>query len=124
MHGTDLFVARVRQGWGGDTVSAERPAAVGASKPEPHPEAQELRSRIRLELLRLDDSDRALAALDVLVGRLEQAELSVDLYEAMSKAIERALFGDDLGRSRDELVERAEQAREALGVPPPGGPDS
>jgi hypothetical protein len=53
--------------------------------------------------------------LDVLVGRLEQAELSVDLYEAMSKAIERALFGDDLGRSRDELVERAEQAREALG---------
>jgi hypothetical protein len=34
------------------------------------------------------------------------------------------LFGDDLGRSRDELVERAEQAREALGVPPPGGPDS
>jgi hypothetical protein len=101
-------------------VSAERPSAVGASKPEPHPEAL-----IRGALSRLMIPDyEASAALDVLVGRLEQAELSVDLYEAMSKAIEQALFGDDLGRSRDELVERAEQAREALGVPPPGGPDS
>jgi hypothetical protein len=83
-------------------VSAERPAA-GASKPEPHPEAL-----IRDALSRLMIPDyEASAALDVLVERLEQAQTA--LCEIMTVGT---------------LTDAKEIAREALGVPPPEGPDS
>lgn len=43
--------------------------------------------------------------------RVERGEARVerDLYETMTKEVERALFGTDMGRSRDEIVERAEK---------------
>jgi hypothetical protein len=104
-------------------VNAERPSAVGASKPEPHPEAQRLGGIRR----KLDDEaphggvwdDRTVRFLvgevDVLVGRLEQAEKALRYiadFQAETESDAECSF----------LMQA--QAREALGVPPPGGPDS
>lgn len=52
---------------------------------------------------------------ELVVARERERELRehIDQYEATCKAIERALFGDDFGRSRDELEERAEYLRRA-----------
>jgi hypothetical protein len=121
-------------------VSAERPSAVGASKPEPHPEAL-----IRGALSRLMIPDyEASAALDVLVGRLEQVEKERDLWmQANGQAVEAAEQAREALRpfitagprylsigSIDNTVEvrvsseQFQQAREALGVPPPGGSSS
>ena len=47
------------------------------------------------------------AERDALAVRVEELDASVAMYEAMAKAIETELFGNDFGRSRDELVERA-----------------
>jgi hypothetical protein len=127
-------------------VSAERPSAVGASKPEPHPELLKeffervganwsfdpLRdpkwqpSREDYEALR----DGARERLDVLVGRLEQKDKALRHYadeahwtdvtpgpETNTAGYES--FEYDGGQRFPWTV-----AREALGVPPPGGPDS
>lgn len=52
---------------------------------------------------------RELAAARV---RVEELEATNAMYEAMAKAIETELFGNDFGRSRDELVERADKVVE------------
>jgi hypothetical protein len=124
-------------------VSAERPSAVGASKPEPHPEA-----RIRDSFWHSKNEDGTCSArcpgcvasldLDVLVGRLEQAERERDEREAgaqwqyeMGKGWrERALKAEKAlrliadGAESNPPYEVARLAREALGVPPPEGPGS
>ena len=46
---------------------------------------------------------------DGLAVELAAARATNDMYESMAKALEVELFGDDFGRSRDELVERAAQ---------------
>lgn len=60
-------------------------------------------------------------ALDAVERELADLRESVDLYEAMTKEVERSLFGADMGRSRDEIVQAAadlraenERLREAL----------
>jgi hypothetical protein len=110
---------------------------VGASKPEPvrteggvpHPEAL-----VRLYIHAHTQSPwraEALEALDVLVGRLEQAERTVtNLEQAFTAAREDLKQKDEALREIAEHGEGnyitwwdskrcAERAREALGVPPP-----
>jgi hypothetical protein len=142
-------------------VNAERPSAVGASKPEPHPEAQPIHlpqdakdplrpvwyrvhrdheyapSNVEARFLceRITKERHEAAKLrgevDVLVGRLERAE------EALRKIASGELSTRRISDEVDVVIDGkpgkiisvvglrpSEVAREALGVPPPGGPDS
>jgi hypothetical protein len=144
-------------------VSAERPSAVGASKPrictcghpsdmhgswsvcnaggcrctgfwasrpEPHPEAQRVYDCLDFVIGWLmggtpRDREHALPYLqraresqDVLVGRLEQKD---EALRDIAEAAESCQGVDDTTVSEAWLIQRA---REALGVPPPGGPGS
>jgi hypothetical protein len=109
-------------------VSAERPAA-GASKPEPHPEAL-----IRDALSRLMIPDyEASAALDVLVGRLEQVEKIVDAarrlhhfleeeketFEPPRELLDQGYVALETSADYEREEELAMELGEALGVPPP-----
>jgi hypothetical protein len=124
-------------------VNAERPSAVGASMPEPHPEAL-----IRDALSRLMIPDyEASAALDVLVGRLEFVETEwkdtikrlVSMEKQQDKLDTALEQKDEAFRAAEDLISALEaqptglwskqrhrwkRAREALGVPPPGGSSS
>jgi predicted nuclease with TOPRIM domain len=98
-------------------VSAERPSAVGASKPEPHPEPERL---IRDALSRLMIPDyEASAALDVLVGRLEQQRGFLEAKHVRVLRLEGELSGMEQVAERkqaelDDLERRLEQKDEAL----------
>jgi hypothetical protein len=122
-------------------VNAERPSAVGASKPEPHPEAQRLGGIRR----KLDDEaphggvwdDRTVRFLvgevDVLVGRLEQVEKIVDAarrlhhfleeeketFEPPRELLDQGYVALETSADYEREEELAMELGEALGVPPP-----
>jgi hypothetical protein len=129
----------------GDSLSRLPGSQVGASKPEPHPEVQRIReSLVTFVPDGFRDEDGtwwdgphrrdALLALDVLVGRLEQAEQVADRALAAAEQKDEALrqYADASnwgvtrrfdGSQRVEFLTFNEApwtiAREALGVPPP-----
>jgi hypothetical protein len=83
--------------------------SAGASKPEPHPEAL-----IRGALSRLMIPDyEASAALDVLVGRLEQAEKELAEVQRVGNLTMREVLAERkrLREERDRLAEAVNAAR-------------
>jgi hypothetical protein len=60
-----------------------------------------------------ETNEDAYRALDAVERELADLRESVDLYEAMTKEVERSLFGADMGRSRDEIVQAAADLRVA-----------
>jgi hypothetical protein len=114
-----------------DSLSRLPGSQVGASMPEPHPEARrEIGALLDMARgLAPDLAARASYEVDVLVGRLEQAERTVtNLEQAFTAAREDLEQKDEALRtiteyerlSYESTSERLREiAREALGVPPP-----
>jgi hypothetical protein len=128
-----------------DSLSRLPGSQVGASMPEPHPEARrEIGALLDMARgLAPDLAARASYEVDVLVGRLEQAERTVTNLEQaftaarddleqkdealrhLRQAEEAARIQEQVGNEGDADAIRRDAIREALGVPPqPQKPDS
>jgi hypothetical protein len=102
---------------GVEQLSGSASAPVLPEPEPPHPEALAIRNALHLlpdaetlsERTKVDLAEDGLAALDVLVGRLEQAETTV-----VALTNELRLTTESLGRSTERILALSE----ALGVPP------